>query len=92
MSIQPIRPTRTLTYSQHAAYRHAAGGETQTEAIAGMADARLNKGGKSHIAFLNRVLDTLYTEACMASTEEQYAPIRAQINRVRAALLKNDAL
>ena len=80
------------SYRDMQATAHQAGGETQTEACERMSDAVLNGRSRSHIMWLNALLPSLYKEAAACTSEEQYAPVRVQINRVRAALAKNDAL
>jgi hypothetical protein len=77
------------TYAQHQANRHAAGGQTQTEATEQMSNAVLRRAS---VGFLNEVDRTLLAEALASSSTAEYLPIRDQQRRVRNALALKGAL
>lgn len=70
------------TYAQMKSAAHAAGGETQTEATAKMT----NLYGKP-ANFLFSILTSLNAEAAACHTEHDYVQVRAQVGRVRSALI-----
>lgn len=75
--------TDTRTYAQYRSHVHSIGGETQAEATAKMSDAVLRK---ATVGFLNSILGTLGRESARCHTMDDYTVVRAQVDRVRAAL------
>jgi len=72
-----------FTYAQQAIVVHARRGETQAEAVAKMADARIVRGGYD---FCRSLLRKLGTEAAACTSQEDYTFVRTQVDRVSDAL------
>lgn len=82
-------PMPNPTYAELSVSLHAAGGVTQTEAIARMSSASLRR---LSLRSLVSILGSLRREASICTTEGQYELVRVQIDRVRPLVLKKEGI